>query len=352
MRVSGTGSLQIRAPVPEHLQNGQMVNVRVNRMVGSGKWSVHFAGKEFRARTDLRLMPGALYRARVRIQGKSFILTLQDTERNALRTLTSGFNVPFNTRTENLVHAFLGHELPLREELFFSAYRLLSSSGREDKRSAGLLAALLRSGILPDERSLSDLIRALEEQPGRQDSRQENSANSGHDGGKQQKKRHSGTQHQEASDEACEVPDRIAPEIRIGSGESGDPLQIANQLAAERDGWIIVPFRSQIEKMELAGSVRIHRREGMDDIVVFEIRDGEDSWIFRLDHAIKGEDTMRLFADISRQNVHSGTAFTKLAEELKQLAVRMEAVPGDLREVDGFAVKTQKGTLHGVDEVV
>lgn len=263
------------------LRSGALVFVEVRERLGPSLYKISVGSRYLTASSQAFLEPGALLRARVERTAEGFVFRLLDTRsssRDALDAVIAKLGLPVDEAARTALAALLGAGLsPDAGALSRVRRAALRSAGRdEDAGRVELAARMEAKGMAADEESLEALAAAGDGRGG-----SEHKGGSADQGGFDRRNKSPAPELPGEFDLEHDferlMPSEEVPRIlgrfieslvrRAESGtdaESPSPahaeaerLGLFNHLKSREGGWLLVPFRFDLDSVAFSGSLRI-----------------------------------------------------------------------------------------------
>ncbi len=311
--------IKLTAGFQAALKSGDFVYISVIKKVAVHKWAIGIHGKTVPAYSDIELQPGDIIKAQVRIQGNKINLKLVEDKESLLQEKLIHQGIANDKLSLLIISSLIKGGLAVDAHIISKIKQLLKTLKKEDRGIIALLIQVLKKGISLDSPQIHELLSLLNYG----EKRKEN---------KQRKRKQENDSHKVKAEQA------IKESIIRCDDSINNILALFNQLKAEGENWIIIPFDFSLEQTDLSGTIRLlydaYNKKVLKVCVIVWANE-EQKWSFFINSESIPR-TMTIYCSKKHMLKKAAGGLHELALKLDNNNVKIDDTKFEDENLDGF----------------
>jgi hypothetical protein len=323
------GNIQIPIRPEQELRHGEVVTLRVIKLLSDSKWAVAVRGKVYPAFSELALQPGSTLRARVALAGGKLLLAVTEEVPDAVRAALGAQGLPTDGEAEVVARALARSGLPILADTIQKVKALLSRSGLGAEKGARAAATLVDKGIDPASPGARTLLPVLA---------------FGEKGG-EDPRRYRG---KKLPDTPGALPELLGTLV-AAPADRPSVLQAYNHIRGKAQAWVVIPFVFGEGEQRVAGTFKVLFDPFLSRAVAFTL--AMEDIAFHLPLQGKGK-ALAVFCHDERTRRAAARGLDSLRAKFHNMGLEVDDIVNDGNAFDGFSPAEEGVSLPGVDTVV
>ena len=230
--------IKLNAGFQVALKSGDFIYISVIKKIAENKWAIGIHGKTVPAYSGLELKPGDIIKAQVFIKGNKINLKLMEDTASLLHEKLQQQGIASDRLSLHIISGLIKAGIAVDAHVIDKIKQLLKNLKKEDKGIISLLNHIFKKGISLDSPNIHELLSLLNYGEKR----------------KQKKDRRRNRENNAQTGQAKKV---IREYITRCDDNIDNMLAVFNQLQAEGENWIIIPYDFMLGNIELSGTIRV-----------------------------------------------------------------------------------------------
>ncbi|MBN1799305.1 MAG: hypothetical protein JW822_12060 [Spirochaetales bacterium] len=311
--------IKLNAGFQFSLKSGDFIYISVIKKVAVNKWAIGIHGKTVPAYSDIELKPGDIIRAQVFIKGNKINLKLMEDKGNLLQEKLQQQGIANDKLSMLIISSLIKAGMAVDAYTIDKIKQLLKIFKKDDRGIISLLIHVFKKGISLDSPQIHELLSLLNY-------------------GEKRKEKKERKRKQENSAYNIKAKKVIKECILRSDDNINNILAVFNQLKAEGENWIIIPYDFNLEQIELSGTIRVlydpYSKKVLKMVVIVWAND-EQRWSFII-NTERTPKTMKIYSDSKQMIKKAANGLSELALKLDNNNVKIDDTKFEDENFDGF----------------